>query len=330
MPNAGSTPPPPPPPPPDAGAIADAYGLGNPIGPPVFAARGELGRIWRLDTSAGTWAIKELLEPPTEAEAADDVAFQEAAIRVGVPMPRPVLTRDGTVLARSAAVDRGLIIRAYTWVDLAGREAVADLAGAGQILGRLHALAYPDPRTSDPWFTAPVDEERWDALVAATEAQGAAWAPDLRGLAAAFAEARPLVLSGRHEPTIRCHLDFNPDNVLVDVNGGLVVVDWENGGAASAEQELAMTVDVFVDEPAMVSRFLAGYREGGGTAELRDRSSFAMAYAMLGNLVAHYAERALDDAVGEEDRARAAYWIGDIAAHGVSLARTDALLLAAR
>jgi len=80
----------PPPPPPDAAVIADAFGLGRPSGPAVFAARGELGRIWRLDTSDGTWAIKELLEPPTETEAADDVAFQEAAIRADVPMPRAV------------------------------------------------------------------------------------------------------------------------------------------------------------------------------------------------------------------------------------------------
>ena len=319
-----------PPPPPDARAISDAFGLDRPTGPPVFAARGELGRIWRLDTSAGTWAIKELFEPPTEAEAADDVAFQEAAIGAGVPMPRPVPTRDGQVLARATAVDRDLVVRAYTWVDLAGREAIADVMAAGRILGRLHALAYPDARPPDPWFTAPVDEERWASLVAGAKVLGVAWGADLCDLATAFVEARSLILAGRHEPRIRCHLDFNPDNVLVDVSGGLVVVDWENGGAASAEQELAMTVDVFIDDPAVVPRFLAGYRDGGGTAELRDRSSFAMTYAMLGNLVAHYAERALDDAVGDEDRARAAYWISDIAAHGVSLERTDALLLAAR
>ena len=296
----------------------------------MFAARGELGRIWRLDTSAGTWAIKELFEPPTEAEAADDVAFQMAAIGAGIPMPHPVPTRDGTVLARATAVDRELVVRAYTWVELAGREATADLMAAGRILGQLHALAYPDGRPPDPWFTAPAADDRWASLVAGAEALGVAWGADLRGLAAAFVEARSLILSGNHAPSIRCHLDFNPDNVLVDVRGGLVVVDWENGGAASAEQELAMAVDVFIDDPATEPRFLAGYRDGGGTGELRDRSSFAMAYAMLGNLVAHYAERALDAAVGDEDRARATYWIRDIAAHGVSLERTDALLRAAR
>ncbi|MFI6990992.1 hypothetical protein [Nonomuraea wenchangensis] len=49
-------------------AVAAAYGLGEPVGPAVYAARGELGRIWRLDTRRGSWAVKEALA----AAAVDD------------------------------------------------------------------------------------------------------------------------------------------------------------------------------------------------------------------------------------------------------------------
>ncbi len=96
----------PPPPPPDAAAIADAYDLGRPLGPAVAAARGELGRIWRLETLTGTWAVKEIFSPDTEADAAADVAFQEAALAAGVPMPRPIRAGRGTVMAEVACASR--------------------------------------------------------------------------------------------------------------------------------------------------------------------------------------------------------------------------------
>ena len=62
-----------------AAVISSSYGLGVLLGGPVYAARGEQGLIWRLDTQSGPWAVKELLLPLGEAEAARDVEFQLAA-----------------------------------------------------------------------------------------------------------------------------------------------------------------------------------------------------------------------------------------------------------
>src|SRR5690242_17821976 len=111
--------------PPDPTAVADAYGLGTPVAAATVAARGELGRIWRLETIRGTWAVKELLrfDAETVEEAARaDVAFQEAAIRAGIPMPRPVLAESGDVTTRFDDRDGGTRrVRVYTWVDLAPR-----------------------------------------------------------------------------------------------------------------------------------------------------------------------------------------------------------------
>ena len=109
----------PPPPPPDAAAVAAAFGLGRPLGPAVAAARGELGRIWRLETLTGTWAVKEIFSPDSEADAAADVAFQEAALAAGIPMPRPVRASTGTVMTEVDAADRRATVRVYTWVDIA-------------------------------------------------------------------------------------------------------------------------------------------------------------------------------------------------------------------
>jgi hypothetical protein len=79
--------------PPDPDVVVDAFGLGPPTAVPTFAARGELGRIWRFETTLGTWAVKELLhfDPArVEPDARRDVAFQLAAIAAGVSMPHPV------------------------------------------------------------------------------------------------------------------------------------------------------------------------------------------------------------------------------------------------
>ena len=92
--------------PPDAGEVVAAFDLGRPSGTMTLAARGELGRIWRLETTAGRWAVKELVRGGDEAAARADVDFQEAARSAGIRMPRPVVARDGRVLHAVAAGDR--------------------------------------------------------------------------------------------------------------------------------------------------------------------------------------------------------------------------------
>jgi Ser/Thr protein kinase RdoA (MazF antagonist) len=315
--------------PPDGREVAATFDLGRPKGPPWLAARGELGRIWRLESATGTWAVKELFQPAEEARARADVDFQEAAIAAGVPMPRPILTRDGHVLADVHGAGRPMQTRVYTWVDLADRDAAVPAESAAAILGRLHDLAIADDRPIDPWFTDAVEPARWRALLEAAVRARASWADAFLVLAAGFSAAEPIIAAGHHAPTIRCHLDFNPENVLLDTSGSAVVVDWENSGPAAAEQELASAVTEFVEDPASTLPFLRAYAAAGGPATLHGRASFAMTLAVLGNLVASYAERALDGGQDAEDRARAAHWIDDIAAHDVSVDRIDRLLDAA-
>lgn len=315
-------------PPPDADPVADAYRLGRPTGPMTLAARGELGRIWRLETSSGRWAVKELLRLTDEAEAQADVAFQEASLAAGVPMPRPVRRPDRGILADTDAGGRPVTVRVYSWVELAGRDRRVDALEAAAILGQLHALAYPDHRPPDPWFTGAPMPDRWMALADAAHRAQASWAATLDELSPELATGQDVIAAGRHEPTIRCHLDFNPENVLVDTAGRAIVVDWENSGPAAAEQELASVVAEFVADPSGTSAFLDAYRAAGGRATLHDRSSFAMTLAVQANLVAFYAARALDPTTSEEDRARSEHWIRDIAANAFTLERIDRWLAA--
>ena len=95
--------------------IASAYGLGSPAREMIMVARGEQGRIWRLDTDTGAFAIKELVVRQMGADAVADVAYQEALLETGrVRMPRPIRTADGQVLVDVADHQ----VRAYEWVDV--------------------------------------------------------------------------------------------------------------------------------------------------------------------------------------------------------------------
>ncbi len=323
----------PPPPsavePPDAREVADAFDLGRPSGTMALVARGELGRIWRVETTAGRWAVKELVRGGDEAPARADVDFQEAARSAGIRMPRPVVAPDGRVLHAVGAGDRQVDVRAYTWVDLAGHAHRVPAIDAAAILGRIHAMGYRDDRPVDPWFVEMPSADRWVRLLHTADEARVAWLDELEFLVPRLLEGDSLVPSARHRPTIRCHLDFNPENVLLDAAGIAVVVDWENSGPAAAEQELASALAEFVPDPAGTSAFLRAYRDAGGTATLRDRSSFAMTLAVQANLVAWYAARALDPAATAEDRARSEHWIRDIAANAFTLDRIDGWLRAA-
>ena len=61
----------------DLAAVCAAFGLGPPVEPLSYVARGELGRVSRLVTADGLWAVKEIeLFVPTVDEADANVELQ--------------------------------------------------------------------------------------------------------------------------------------------------------------------------------------------------------------------------------------------------------------
>src|SRR5215471_13320288 len=127
-----------------AAAIAASYELGVPDGDPVYVARGEQGLIWRLDTQNGSWAVKELLLPATEADAAADVRFQLAARAARIPLPLPRRTRDGRVVLPADEAGSSWSTRVYEWVDLADGPPVS-AAEIGELAARLHQVQHAGP-----------------------------------------------------------------------------------------------------------------------------------------------------------------------------------------
>ncbi|MGP3965379.1 phosphotransferase enzyme family protein [Nonomuraea sp. 3N208] len=305
-------------------AVARAYGLGEPLGPAVYAARGELGRIWRLETARGSWAVKELLVPAEESAARADAAFQLAAGKTGVRLPRPVTTAEGHVLLDGRW-------RVYEWVDLVPGEVVTG-AELGAVTAGLHRVGHPASGPVVSWFCEPVGRAGWEQLAAA----GGEWAPALERVLPELVALDALVIPpGSGSLVTTCHRDVNVENVLRAADGGVVVLDWENCGPARPAWELAgILVDLSLEDAAAAYR---AYREAGGPATVSEPADFSMAIVVQGHLLEFYAKRALapeksekSEKSGEsgENRARARARLRTMLDRPLTPARVDAILAA--
>lgn len=292
-----------------AAAIAAAYDLGPVTGSPVAAAGGEQGVIWRLDAASGRWAVKQLLLPVEEADAARDVAFQQAALAAGVPLPPPRLTGAGTVLLSAGQARWQSAVRVYSWAELADDPPVS-AAEVGALLARLHELEQHDPcpPPDDRWFTQPSGLAELAPLLAAASEAAEPWAPLLGRRLAELIEAERVISPPDPALLQTCHRDVNLENVRRAAGtGGLVILDWENCGPAEPASELAAVLaDLAADlGPQAASPAYTAYLAAGGPARLTAPGDFGMAVAVQGHLLQVYGYRALAPEQSADNRARA-------------------------
>jgi len=279
-----------------AGEVANAFGLGNPVAEMVFAARGELGRIWRLDTDHGSFAVKELLSRQQPDEAALDAAYQEAVAAAGtVSLPRLVRTTSGDVLLELGPHQ----VRVYEWVDLLPEDSTLDPALIGSTVAAIHRIHHTLVRPLNGWYTDPVGADRWRELLDQARAVNAPFSDT-------FAREIPYLIGLEGLITLptnlqMCHRDLWSDNLPPAASGGVCVVDWENCGLAEPAQELPMVMFSFGGGDATRTRNLyETYRDAGGSGRLTQRGDFTMVIAQFGHfwekaVVAYVTPGATDD-----------------------------------
>jgi len=268
-----------------ATTIAAAFGLGDdPVLSDGPVARGEQGQIWRLETNAGSWAVKEGFRPVAEAGVRFAAAFSDAARALGVPSPRAVAGRDGRLIA-----DLGrTTVRVSEWVDLLEPDIRLDPATVGRVLAGLHRAridGHPDqpPQELDPWFTEPVGRAGWDELVGGLRAAGAPFAEQLAAMREEFVALDAWVEAPGAVQT--CHRDLWADNLRPTAAGGACVIDWEDCGPADPSQELGcLLVEFGGADPARIRRLFGSYLEHGGPGRVTRRGDFSMLIAQLGHI----------------------------------------------
>ncbi len=101
-----------------------------------------------------------------------------AARSAGIPLPLPRLTRDGRVVLPAEDAVSAWSVRVYQWADIAGGQAVTG-AEVGAVTARLHQVPHAAWGPVEAWFSEPVGEPAWHALLAGARRRDAGWAPML-------------------------------------------------------------------------------------------------------------------------------------------------------
>lgn len=264
--------------------VASTFELGEPLGPPVEAARGWGGHnvVHRLQTSAGFWAVKSLVRELDDL-LVERFEIEMTAWRSGVPMPRPAPARNGA----PCAVIGGRLVRCHEWVNGTAKvneETTAEEASTmGSLVARLHQLAIPwsaqfdrqlDPSGRPTWAELAEDglrrEARWATVLA----------DNLVEMERMAEAAQRLRDEQRQTSRIGSHRDLNAHNVLFSPDG-LSLIDWDAAGPAFPPWERADYATLWSArkggyyDPDAVYAFLRGYLDAGGEVTHDDPDTLA-------------------------------------------------------
>lgn len=290
--------------------ICEIFGLpADPRPTLTRGPRGALGQIWRMEAGGKRYAVKELFAGASsyvtsEAIVRVEVEFATRALTFGVRAPASYPAVDGRYVA--PIVSRPGWLRLYDWVE--GKEvdeSDKELPGRlGTLLGRLHACApmcnlEPDGSAPDPWFEYPPPPDAWTPLAAEAIAQNASWAAEFGRRARELPILSALASPADQSIMATCHRDLHPENVLVDTDGELVVVDWDNLGPADRSRELArVLLDWFYENGTAnadaIRALLSTYHQTGAPGRLRDVSVFGLVIASRLNFLIKQVRIALD------------------------------------
>jgi len=264
-------------------AAAERWGLPSPV-----LLRAGMTAIY----TAGDTVLR-VATTTAPAETAIELAGVLAGAGVRVPRPR----RDDVVRVGDLSVT--------AWERLEAIDGPVDWPAVGAMVRRVHELApgdipagYPLPSASSfPWW-------QFDDLLDRV-------GDDLDDAARAGIEAAVCAHSwwrGGAQPTVVCHGDVHPGNVLPTA-GGAVLLDWDLLATAPPAWDHAMLVRVerWGGDPGWYDAFAAGY----GTSWRDDPLTVAIAELRLvaATLMRLLAARA-DPTAAAEARHRLAYWRG--------------------
>ncbi|MEC8037516.1 MAG: phosphotransferase [Pseudomonadota bacterium] len=205
----------------------------------------------------------------TAPQLRSELAWMQAMAEAGVPVPAPRLSRSGALIE---TVD-GLNFSLLDWIDAEplGRESgILQRAGAEATmveLGRQIALLHREAAAWTP--PAGFDRPVWDfeGLLGEHPLWGRFWdRPELSAEQAdLLARARDRgaeQLAAMAPPLRLIHGDLIPDNVLIGVDGGLHLIDFDDSCWSFREFELATTISRLERSPdpePLIEALLAGY-----------------------------------------------------------------------
>ena len=304
----------------DAQRLANQFGLGDQAVVSGPVASGEQGVVWRLETDAGRFAVKDVFEPTDEKLARTTATFQAAADAVGVLTPSVVRTVDGDVFATVGDAR----VRVYRWVDLRGPDLGLDPAQLGTVVADIHRLGCDPVGAPEQWYTVPVGAQVWDEIIDGLHEQAAPFAADVHSFRAELVALEQWIVAPKDLQM--CHRDLWADNVQATHDSAICVFDWENAGPADPSQELACVLFEFANtDVARAATLYQAYRSAGGSGRIDSRGVFSMLIAQLGHIIERHCRLWLDN-ISAADRAHRESGVGEAIEHPHSRSVLETLL----
>lgn len=288
--------------------ICTALHLGAVTAPPLRLSGGFLHRMYRLDTTTGSWAVKllnpEIMQRPDALENYRRAEGFEALLEARKLPILPARMIDGR---KMHCVD-GQYLYVYDYFDgralQKGEITPAHCARIGEVLAHIHAVEQrPSEATAED---LPID---WDDLAVRLQASGLApeesellmdAVPMLEELTVAAMEAACRL------PGVQalCHNDMDPKNVLWR-GDEFRVIDLECLGYANPLQEM-LDLAISWSEPEderCFRAFVAAYQAAGGFRAADAARLFDSRRNYI-DWLAYNAGRAMSGDAGEREIAR--------------------------
>ncbi|GIM90167.1 phosphotransferase [Paractinoplanes toevensis] len=259
--------------------VVDAFRIG-PVVRVDVVTEGLMNRNWRVTTTLGEWAVKQVLDVDATAARRQHRATTALA-RLGLPVPAPATAGDDSVVT----VD-GAVYAVQPWVNGAHRHGLTltihEAAALGELLARLHTALAEIMAPAPHRLVAPVTDlatahtkiNRYLDLIAQLPGRddfdryAEAQLHRRRHLLEQTADLRPTA-GIPVEPCGYTHGDFQYLNLLW--NGGSVsaVLDWDRLDVRPLGLEIARSATLlfgYGDERGLdldrIAAFSAGYRQG--------------------------------------------------------------------
>lgn len=232
-------------------AVARAFELGPAVGGLQPVSGGRSHPMWKLQTTRGAWAVKQMhrsREPWWMADYGVAAEVEQVAFDHGVAMPRPVhpIHPVAPLLADIPVEGVELSFRVHEWCPgrtLEGGDISAEtLEWVGTTLAALHALPVA-LRPADASRYEPHGPDEWSAWLADSAGKDRAdFVAAVRRSLPDIAHAKNLVDQESRQPRdqlspVFTHRDVKPDNVLLTSTSTLLV-DWDGAGPDFAEWEV--------------------------------------------------------------------------------------------
>ncbi len=274
--------------------LCTLFKLGEPLEGPQSVQGGMLHRLWRLHTTQGIFAVKQLnpvimrkVGIRDEYRLTERIA--EAMVTSGVPAAIALKGEGdgGTVQEIGAAT-----FMVYSWIEgetLSVKAVEPERTRLiGTLLARMHNLPQHFPELTPPDWE-PFSEDEWDMLTFQASDRDIPWTQQVR-------QALPLLvewskLDAEANKVLRrtfvvSHRDLDQKNVLWRDAFSPVVIDWEAAGLTNPTMDVVGAALAWSGQNVQPPReesfhaLLEGYVSAGGV--IRDPGIIAL-HGVIGN-----------------------------------------------